>query len=103
MVYQSNNQQAALLEGRTCYSFATLWTVTRTDGFVLRLCDHDTKITSGGNIFVPNGAFLTTARQDQGNMREANFEVEGPLTSSAVTDNDLRLGLYRGAKIVEPL
>ena len=42
-----------------------------------------------------------TARQKQGTLKAANFEIDSHLEATAITEEDLRKGLYRGAKVTE--
>lgn len=83
------------------HRIAHCWRITRTDGTIIRTTDHDTPLTIDSEVFAPASGFTASARQKQAGLAEQNFEVIGVLDSDAITDADLRLGLYNGAQIDE--
>jgi len=97
------NKDILSLNGDLTHRFATLWTITRTDGVVFRFTDHNTKITFEGNVFTPIGGWDASARQKQEGLKTRNLETRGIISSDVITDDDLRAGRYREAKIQEEL
>lgn len=83
--------------------FATLWTVERADGVVLRFTDHDRPLVKDGQTFSPGAGVAPTARQRTEGLEPQNIEVRGALDSAAITEEDLRAGRYRAAKVTEQL
>lgn len=81
--------------------FVTCWRIVRTDGVTFRFTDHDSKITFLAETFVPAGGFNASARQAQSGFEIQNLEIMGILTSSVITHDDLRAGLYREAAVTE--
>lgn len=85
---------------------ASLWTITRTDGVVLRFTSHDHEITYpliGGSTFTPAGGFDESARRRVDGMKEHTVEFRGVIDSSYITVDDLRAGKYRDAKVNESI
>lgn len=87
---------------------STLWKITRADGEILRFTDHDEPLTfsttafnSSGDVFTPIGGVSVAARQVQTGLRVNNTEVRGVLNSDAITEAELRYGLYDEAEIDE--
>jgi uncharacterized phage protein (TIGR02218 family) len=86
------------------HHYATLWLIERTDGVNLRFTDHDCPLTlADGTVYTPAGGFGTSARQKKVDMQSRNVELAGLLSSSAITNDDLRAGRYREAKVTETL
>jgi len=84
------------------YRFASLWKIERTDGVVLRFTDHNRNIEYEGETYQPtNGAITTTAVQNKDGLDPPNIDIRGAISSDAITADDLRAGLYRGAVITE--
>lgn len=87
---------------------AFLWRIVRTDANVYRFTDHDTPIkfsrtgtAADLETYVPAGALEATATRQEGKLQSNNFETRGAISSSAVTLDDLRKGLWRDAEITE--
>ena len=83
--------------------FATCWKIIRTDGTTLYFTDHDAEIEYDGDTYSPAGAFSTSARRKEGQLKAQNLEVRGFLDSSVITHDDLRAGRYRDAVVWEYL
>lgn len=83
--------------------FATTWSITRTDGTVLRFTTHDTELVVGGATFSPVGSADPSARRREGATKEHTLDFRGVISSSAITTEDLRAGRYRDARVDESL
>lgn len=84
------------------HELAKCWTIERVDGVVLRFTDHNAPlILDDGNTYSPAGGFSATAQQQQAGLQSRNIEMQGVLTSDRITEDDLRAGRYRGAKVTE--
>lgn len=95
--------QSAIAMMDNVHHFATLWEIVRVDGLVLRFTDHDTKIQFQGATFTPAGGFDASARQKNDGLKNRDLEARGIISSDAITDEDLRAGRYREAKVTEYL
>lgn len=80
---------------------ATLWRITRRDGGVLLFTDHNAQLEYGGEAFAPAGGFDATARRKQDALRDQGLDIQGVVTSDAITTDDLRSGSYRDATVQE--
>lgn len=84
-------------------NLAKLWTITRTDGEVLRFTGHDKTIPHQGNDFSPAGGFDASADRLEGALKEHNKSIKGLIASDRIKLDDLMAGLYDDAAVVEDL
>ena len=82
---------------------AHLWKTERTDGTFFYFTDHNYRISFQGNDYVPVGGFSGTAIRAETGFKDSSVDVRGPISASAVTYDDLRVGLWGAAKITEYL
>lgn len=106
MIQLTPNKQA--INDTTQKRLATLWKLTRADGTILRFTDHDDPIpfstfSTVVETYVPTNGVSLSARQLQAGLKVNNLEARGVLASAAITEDDLRYGLYDGAEIWEYL
>jgi uncharacterized phage protein (TIGR02218 family) len=84
------------------HRLCTCWKIERTDSVVFRFTDHNEPITFDGEVYSPSFSPIASAKQrTDGIDRAMNVEVRGCIASSNITDDDLRAGKFRGAKITE--
>lgn len=81
-------------------TLATLWKVTRTDAVVLGFTDHDADLTVDAVVYAAASGYTRTAIQSTADLAVDNLDLEGLLTAGAVTETDLRAGLYAGAEVL---
>lgn len=81
--------------------YATCWLFELTDGRVFRFTDHDSELVVDGQTYTPAGSFNASARQHREGLESQNLEIVGFIDSDFVTDDDLRAGYYRNAKLTE--
>ena len=95
----SDGQRARISRSsvRTC----RIWDITRTDGVVLRFTDHDRPFDFEGNDYDPTDGLSASASQSFQGFKESNVELVGILSSTKITDSDLRAGKYRDARILQ--
>lgn len=94
--------RALMVGGKHCW--CTLWIIERTDGVILRFTDHDQTLTLDGEEFTPSGSSVSaTARQHIEGVEPQNLDIRGAVTSDSISNDDLRAGLYRQAKVTELL
>jgi len=94
------NANRALLKHR-CHTWANCWTIERVDGTVLRFTDHSAPLVIDGATFLAAGGFNASARQAQIGLRTRNMDIVGVISASGIVNEDLRVGLYREARITE--
>lgn len=77
--------------------------ITRNDGTVFRFTAHDKDLPiwegSVRHIYKPAGAFQLTALENSAGLAVSNMDIEALITDDAITENDLRAGLFDNANI----
>lgn len=89
--------QAHLDSGAT--TLATCWRLTRRDGFVLGFTDHDRALSFDGTDFLPDSGATGSALSSSADLAVDNADIEGALSASALSAEDLIAGRYDGAEV----
>lgn len=92
------NNLDSLRQGRLM-RLANLYTITRTDGVVFRLTNHNSPISYGGFLYEPANGVQSSAFQKQTGLRPRDMEMNGVLTSDRITDSDLHAGKFDNARV----
>ena len=90
--------QTHLDTGQT--TLATLWKITRTDSTVLGFTDHDSDLVVDSVTYQAATGYTRTALQSTADLAVDNLDLEGLISSGAVTEDDLRAGKYQGAEVL---
>lgn len=80
-------------------SLATIWRITRTDGVEFFFTDHDQDITFESNRYLSSVGYNRTNVDSQVGLSVDNLNVTGFLDNSALTESDLRAGLFDFAEV----
>ncbi len=87
-------------------TLATLWKITRLDGQILYLTDHDQDLTFDGQTYKAQDGYEASQVQSSDNMRVDNLETTGLLQGtstllddSSITKQDLKDGKFDGASV----
>lgn len=80
-------------------SLATLWTITRRDGRVLRFTDHDGDIVIGGVTYKSAVGYERTAIEGSADLSVGGMDAIGILDSARIDEADLRGGLFDYADV----
>jgi hypothetical protein len=80
-------------------TLATCWRITRTAGMVFRFTDHDRDLVVDGEVYEASAAYSRTAISNAAGMGVDNLDVEGVFDSAAVTEEELRAGLFDQAEV----
>ncbi|MCB1491910.1 MAG: DUF2163 domain-containing protein [Rhodobiaceae bacterium] len=75
------------------------WRITRRDGAVLGFTDHDEAVDFDGVSHEPDSGFTSSALTANLGLSVDDADVEGVLSSDAITETDLVKGLYDGATV----
>ncbi len=75
------------------------WRVARKDSTVLGFTDHDRDLLIDGVTYKAATGFTATAIEDQLGLAVSNLDVDGALSSAAITEDDLNAGLYDDAAV----
>ena len=111
MAHDTQEGLQSLLDGQTL-RLTRIYRVTRRDGTVLRLTDHDQEIVcregfldgsadpfSGDYTYTPSTGVFGTAIRQEAALKATSMELEALIDSSLITDADLRAGLYQNAVV----
>lgn len=80
-------------------SIAFCWRIERPDGAGLGLTSHDAMIRVGGDEFLPSPGMVPAAITHSLGLDPASTEIAGALSSECLTDADLALGRWDGARV----
>ena len=80
-------------------TLAWCWKLTRADGVVLGFTDHDRALDFDGVTYEAATGFVATEIASSLGLSVDNLDVEGALSSGAITEADIAAGLYDGARV----
>ena len=80
-------------------TLAWCWKIVRTDGAVLGFTDHDVALAFGGTEFVPAHGLDGGETVQRLGAQTQTSEVLGVLHSDAISEDDIALGRYDGARV----
>lgn len=80
-------------------SLARVWKITRTDGQVFGLTDHDDDIAFDGVTYRATSVFDGSAIQSRDDMSVDNLEVLGVLNDAGIQAEDIEAGRWDGAQV----
>lgn len=81
-------------------TLALLWKITRLDAQVFGFTDHDADIAYDGVTYAAATGFSASAIRTDADLAVGNLEVQGMLSSAAITDEDLLAGKWDHAAFV---
>lgn len=80
-------------------TICTCWIVRRRDGVALGFTDHDKPLEVTGIACEAATGFQPTEAVSELGLSTDNQEIDGALSSGAITERDLQAGLYDNARI----
>ena len=97
----SKTASAAFLTslGEEHIGLASLATITRLDGTVYYLTDHDRDIVYSGNTYLAAGGFDRSALENEEGTAVGDVDFKALLDNTIISDTDLRAGLFNYARI----
>ncbi|WP_127145661.1 DUF2163 domain-containing protein [Pelagibacterium montanilacus] len=75
------------------------WRITRADGVVLGFTDHDLALAFEGEVFAPAHGLDGSETVERTGAQVQTSEVMGVLHAESITENDIVLGRYDGARV----
>lgn len=78
---------------------ALCWKLTRADGMIVGVTDHDRALEVGGVTYEPSGAMETVSVTARAGLAPDRLDARGALSSEAITEADLLAGLWDGARV----
>jgi uncharacterized phage protein (TIGR02218 family) len=94
------------LLGYQTHRFSFCYKITKANGDVLRVTDHDTILTlSDDQDYTPVGGFFASAQRKEAGLRNQDIEFNGVIdpTGTYITSDELRGGLFREAECFQYL
>ncbi len=89
---------AAHLQGELT-QLAHLVKITRTDGVVVGVTDHDVNLLVDGTVYYAEGGMTEKMFSAQTDMKAAENTVLGVLSCASIAEEDLKAGLYDHARV----
>ena len=80
-------------------TLARLWEITRRDGTIIRLTDHDEDITSNSDLYQTAIGYSASVMEDSADMSVDTGEIFAFLDSALITRQDLEAGLFNNARV----
>lgn len=80
-------------------TLATCWRITRRDGQTYHFTDHDRDLEVDGATYLASTGYSRTAISNDASLSVDNLDVEGVFDSAAITEADLRAGLFDQAEV----
>jgi uncharacterized phage protein (TIGR02218 family) len=80
-------------------TLATCWRIIRTDGAAFFFTDHDRDLEFEGDRYVAAAGYSRSAIASDASFGVDNLDVEGVFDNDAVTDADLKAGLFDHAEV----
>lgn len=84
-------------------TLCTLWKLTRRDGEILGFTDHDTDLVYGGLTYAAATGYTRSAISANSTLAVDNLDIEGILSSGALTSDDIRAGIYDWCELLVSL
>lgn len=78
---------------------ATCWKVTRRDAVVEGYTDHDADLIVSGVTYLSAVGYVSSAIERGSDMQADNQELRGIIDNENISDDDLRAGIYDGARV----
>lgn len=80
-------------------TLATCWKLTRTDTTIMGFTDHDRDLVVSGVTYKADTGFTPTAVAGSATLAVDNLDIEGMLSSGAITEADVMAGKYDFAEV----
>jgi hypothetical protein len=81
------------------WTLATIWVITRLDSTVIRLTDHDTDLTVGGDTYTAAVGYVPSAIKHGVDSTADNMETAGILDDIGIKASELLGGLFDHATV----
>lgn len=80
-------------------TLATCWRITRRDGREFFFTDHDRDLVFEGEVYKASSGYSRTAIANDSSLGVDNLDVEGVFDTQAITEEELRAGLFDQAEV----
>jgi len=83
-------------------TLATCWRITRADGVEFFFTDHDRDLPFERQVYKASAGCSRTAIANESSLGVDNLDIEGVFDSGAITEEELRAGLFDQAEVRIP-
>lgn len=80
-------------------TLASCWRVTRKDGAEFFFTDHDRDLVVDGEAYIASTGYSRTAIANDASLSVDNLDIDGVFDAAAITEQDLRAGLFDHAEV----
>lgn len=80
-------------------TLATCWRITRADGRAFFFTDHDRDLPFEGDLYRASSGYSRTAIANDASLGVDNLDVEGVFDHAAISEEELRAGLFDQAEV----
>lgn len=80
-------------------TLATCWRITRADGREFFFTDHDRDLPFEGDLYRASSGYSRTAIANDASLGVDNLDVEGVFDHAAISEEELRAGLFDQAEV----
>lgn len=80
-------------------TLARCWRLQRSDGAVFGFTDHDRTLSFAGTDYAPETGFTRSEFESRLGLAVDTMEVEGAISSEAITEDDIALGRWDNAAV----
>lgn len=81
-------------------TLAWCWKVQRTDGQIFRFTSHDKNLVlNDGGKYMAESGFVGSAAQAKTGLSVDDMQIDGAISSTAITKQDVLAGLWDGAEV----
>lgn len=84
-------------DGAELVAMAFCWRIARRDGVVIGLTSHDRALSVAGLVYDPAPGLVPSAIERDGRFGSPEMEIEGAITSGAISTADIDAGRWDGA------
>ena len=75
------------------------WRLTRPDGLIIAVTEHDRELKVDGAQYEPSGALTASELTSSTGLQPGQAGAMGALSSEAISEEDLSAGLWDGARV----
>lgn len=80
-------------------TLATIWQITRTDGVIRRLTDHDQDLVVDGETYIATYGYTRTAISNSEGLQPDDLDLQLLIDNSLISEVDVKTGAYNGAEL----
>lgn len=80
-------------------TLTTIWEITRADGQIVRLTEHDRNLVVDGDTYTATFGYMRSAISSGSGFTADDIEIDGLVDSGFISEDDISAGVYNGADL----